>query len=146
MNRSNCRSLTCVAILSLVLGCQNDAPNSATESSDLKPLAVLYGRFIGSHQGRGPKDEQEFKEFIKSQSSQELSGLGVTDIESLFVSTRDKKPYKLKFYATPPVPGKSMNVFAWEQDGIKGKRFVAGTLGEVMEVDEAAFRELVPNP
>ncbi len=146
MKRRRCLALVCVLALSLNFGCQNGASTSPTESSNLKPLAVMYGRFISSNQGRGPKDEQEFKDFIKNQPSQELSNLGVTDVESLFVSSRDKKPYNLKFYAAPPAPGKSINIFAWEQDGIQGKRYVAGTLGEIKEVDETTFRELVPKP
>lgn len=146
MKQRTCLALVSILTLSLVLGCQNGATTSPTESSNLKPLAVMYGRFISSNQGRGPKDEQELKEFIKSQPSQELSNLGVTDVESLFVSARDKKPYKLKFDPVPAVPGQTSNIFAWEQVGIQGKRYVAGTLGEIMEVDENKFRQLVPNP
>lgn len=106
----------------------------------------MYGRFIGANKGRGPKDEQELKTFIKGRSQEELSNLGISDIDSLFVSSRDKKPYKLKFESKPSVPGQSSNIFAWEQDGIGGKRFVAGTLGEILEVDQAKFQQLVPNP
>jgi hypothetical protein len=106
----------------------------------------MYGRFISSNAGRGPKDEAELKAFIKSRPSVELSNLNASDVESLFVSSRDKKPYKLKFDTKPLVPGQSANIFAWEQDGINGKRFVAGTLGEILEVDQEKFRQLVPNP
>ena len=131
---------------SFLVGCQKAPTFSETESSNLKPLAVMYGRFIGANRGRGPKDEKELKEFIKARSQEELSNLGISDIDSLFVSSRDKKPYKLKFESKPSVPGQSSNIFAWEQDGIGGKRFVAGTLGEILEVDQAKFQQLVPNP
>ena len=146
MNRN--RFLLTLAILSysLSLGCERTESFSKTESSNLKPLAVMYGRFISSNAGRGPKDEAELKAFIKSRPSDELSNLNASDVESLFVSSRDKKPYKLKFDAKPLVPGQSANIFAWEQDGIDGKRFVAGTLGEILEVDPEKFRQLVPNP
>jgi hypothetical protein len=130
----------------LMTGCDRAKTFSETEASNLKPLAVMYGRFIGSNKGRGPKDEQELKTFIKGRSQEELSNLGITDVESLFVSSRDKKPYKLKFDTKPAVPGQSSNIFAWEQEGIGGKRFIAGTLGEILEVDEQKFRQLVPNP
>ena len=131
---------------SLLLGCENGNSFSATESSNLKPLAVMYGRFISSNKGRGPMNEQELKAFIKTRPKEELANLGVNDIDSLFVSSRDKKPYKLKFDAKTPVPGQSSNIFAWEQEGLGGKRYVAGSLGEILEVDQEKFRELVPNP
>lgn len=127
-------------------GCGSPKTFSETEASNLKPLAVMYGRYIGSNQGRGPKDMQELKSFIQSRPKEELANLNINDVESLFVSSRDKKPYKFKFESKPAVPGQSASIFAWEQEGIEGKRFVAGTLGEVLEVDETKFRELVPNP
>jgi len=139
--------IICVTFtLALMPGCESRDASSATESSNLKPLAVMYGRFISTNSGRGPKDEQELKQFIRGRPQEELSNLGVTDVESLFVSSRDKKPYKLKFDPKPAAPGQFSNIFAWEQDGIEGKRYIAGTLGEIQEVDEAKFRELVPNP
>ncbi len=57
MNRN--RFLITLAILSysLSLGCERTESFSQTESSNLKPLAVMYGRFISSNAGRGPKDE-----------------------------------------------------------------------------------------
>jgi hypothetical protein len=34
---------------------------------------------------------------------------------------------------------------AYEQEGVDGKRYVATVVGAVEEVDEARFRELVPD-
>ena len=44
----------------------------------------------------------------------------------------------------PPGPG-GAPVIAYEQEGVGGKRFVASSLAAIEEVDEARFRELVPN-
>jgi hypothetical protein len=146
MNRKKGRTLVALLAWILVAGCESPKTFSETEASNLKPLAVMYGRYIGSNQGRGPKDQQEFKAFIQSRPKEELTNLNASDVESLFVSSRDKKPYKFKFDSKPAVPGQSANIFAWEQDGLDGKRYVAGTLGEILEIDEQKFRELVPNP
>jgi len=132
--------------LGLSVGCRSRSASAETESSNLKPLAVYYGRFVNSNRGRGPKDENELKEFIRKRPADELKQMGISDVESMFVSARDKKPYKFKFETKPAIPGQASNIFAWEQEGVGGTRFVGGTLGEVMEVNEEKFRQLVPNP
>ncbi|MFN5949424.1 MAG: hypothetical protein ACK43N_13080, partial [Pirellulaceae bacterium] len=70
-------------------GCSRDEEIAERESSNLKPLAVYYGRFIGAHQGKSPANETELKEFIRKQPAEELEAMGVRDVESLFVSSRD---------------------------------------------------------
>ena len=123
-------------------GCDPTADNSATESSNIKPLAVFYGRFVGANRGRVPKSEQELKDFIAGRPAEELQIFGISDVENLFVSSRDNQPYKFNFNAKAIAPGQ-MVVFVWEQTGVDGSRYVGGTLGEVEEVDEQRFRELV---
>jgi len=146
MKRRYCLILLGIGTLALTAGCGSRSESADTESSNLKPLAVFYGRFVSSNRGRGPKDESELKEFIKGRPQEDLNNLGVKDVESLFVSSRDKKPYKFKFETKTSVPGQSSSIFAWEEEGLGGKRFVAGTLGEIKEVNEEEFKALVPNP
>lgn len=112
------------------------------EESNLKPLAILYGRFIGQHRGRPPASEEEFKKFIGSFGKEQLATFNVTDVDSLFVSPRDQKPYVVLYGKSPPAG--SARVIAHEQEGQGGTRFVATDLGKVEEVDEARFREMVP--
>ena len=111
----------------------------------MKPLAVYYGQYQGKHQGRPPANEAEFKAFLKTLPPEALGSFAVTDVESLFVSSRDKKPYAIKYGKVegPPGPG-GMPVMAYEQEGVGGKRFIATTIGAVEEVDETRFRQLVP--
>jgi len=117
------------------------------EGSNLKPLSIFYGQFIGQHRGKPPASEAEFKQFLQSMSPEQLASLQVKDVDSLFVSERDQKPYVFLFGEAaknnPPGPAGSP-VIAYEQLGVGGKRFVASSMGAVEEVDEARFRELVP--
>ena len=132
------------AAISSSSGCTRDA-SQPTESSNLKPLAVLYGQFINTHRGQPPANEGEFKAYLKTVRPEMLRSLEVTDLESLFVSSRDKKPYVIRYgNVTGPAGPGGVPVVAYEQEGVGGKRYIATTVGAVQEVDEARFRELVP--
>jgi hypothetical protein len=135
-------ALVCVS----TSGCGSSADPEQLEESNLKPLAVFYGQFISQHQGRQPANEAEFKEFVRSLPSEQLAGFNVTDPESLFVSPRDGKPYVV-VYAGPEDSSGVVGapVIAYEQVGVRGKRYVANLMGQVEEVDEAGFKERVPN-
>jgi len=130
----------------LPLGCGGQSESRQREESALKPLALFYGQFTGRHQGQPPASEAEFKEFVRSLSSEALARFNITDPESLFVSSRDGQPYVVIYGPSSGPPGPAGSpVIAYEQVGVRGKRFVASSLGAVEEVDEARFKELVPN-
>jgi len=67
------------------------------------------------------------------------------DADSLFISPRDGKPYVVLYGRSkgPPGPG-GAPVVAYEQEGRGGRRFVASSMGAIEEVDDAAFRRMVP--
>lgn len=136
-----------VVLFAFLVGCSSHQANLEQEQSNLKPLATLYGRFIGQHRGQPPASEAQFKEFINSGGKDLLSTFQVSSVDELFVSSRDGKPYVVLYGAAaakgPPGPAGSP-VVAYEQEGVGGKRFVASSMGAVEEVDEARFKELVP--
>ncbi len=137
-----------VLALVLLAGCGSRARESRSrEESTLKPLAILYGQYIGQHRGQPPTNEAEFRQFVQTQGPSLLQSFGLSNIEELFVSPRDGKPYKILYGPTalkgPPGPAGSP-VVAYEQEGRGGKRWVASAMGAVEEVDETRFKELVP--
>lgn len=130
-----------------VLGCSPGGRASAPmQESPLKPLGLLYGQFMGQNQGRPPASEEEFKVFIRERGMGMLKQFNVPDVDSLFISPRDKQPYVV-VYGEPKGPPAlaGQPVIAYERVGVGGKRWVANSLGTVEEVDEARFRELVPS-
>ena len=137
-----------VAVVAFAVpGCGNPAKEKARESSTLKPLMVLYGQYVGQHRGEPPANEEEFKTFIRAVDPALLESFSVKSADELFVSSRDHKPYVIFYGAVTGPPGPAgQPVVAYEQEGFEGKRYVASMLGAVEEVDEARFRELVPNP
>ncbi|MBX3420526.1 MAG: hypothetical protein KF752_03110 [Pirellulaceae bacterium] len=128
-----------------VAGCSRQDSSAETEASNLKPLAVYYGRYIGAHRGKRPANEKQLKDFIAKRPIAELQMMGVHDVEALFISSRDNQPYRFRFQSGASKPNE-IEVFAWEQVGAGGVRYVAGTLGQVVAADEERFRQLVPNP
>lgn len=126
----------------LLMGCgaSRTAPEQL-ERSNLKPLAILYGRFMARHRGLRPANEAEFKQYIESDGSDLQSSYGVTDTEDLFVSPRDKTPYVVLY--GDPRNQVNQDLIAYEQEGVEGNRLVVDSLAIVREVDEDHFRELV---
>lgn len=130
----------------LLLGCGTEAPKRESEASTLKPLMVLYGQFLGRNRGKPPANEAEFKKHVESAGKATLESFGITDLESLFISSRDHKPYVILYgpISGPPGPG-NQPVVAYEAEGIGGRRYVATSVGAVEEVDDTRFRQLVPS-
>ena len=127
-------------------GCGSQSQSKPREQSNLKPLSIFFGQYRGQHRGEAPASEAEFKAFLGTISKEQLASFGVQDVNSLFLSTRDQKPYVILYgdasKNNPPGPA-GFPVVAYEQEGVGGKRFVASS-GAVQEVDEAEFKRLVP--
>lgn len=144
------RALGLVGILALLghaAGCGTQRESQAREESNIKPLALLYGQFLGQHRGQAPTNEQEFKQFVQAQGPALLKSFNVASPDQLFVSNRDNKPYKILYGPAAlkgPAGPAGAPVVVYEQEGVEGKRFVASSMGAVEEVDESRFRQLVP--
>jgi hypothetical protein len=117
------------------------AASESYERSNLKPLAILYGRFMARHRGQPPANEAEFKRYVQSDGSDISSSFDVTDAEGLFVSPRDQKPYVVLY--GDPRNRVHQDLIAYEQEEVKGRRLVVDSLTIVREVDEEHFRELI---
>ena len=129
-------------------GCQGKtAGELAPVESNVKNIAIFYGRYMSQNRGRTPPDEATLKKFIASHPATELAALKATDVDQLFVSPRDKQPYVVRYGATLPPPSPTGSpVIAYEKDGVGGRRFVAFANAGVEELDDARFQQLVPQP
>jgi hypothetical protein len=139
-------ALYAVAVVFLATsGCGSHQKSAPREQSGLKKLALVYGRFLSQSRGQPPANEAEFKKFAQSLRPVDLKAFNIDDIEQVFISERDGKPYVVIYGKPqgPPGPGGSP-VIAYEQEGKAGKRWVASVVGAVEEVDEARFQQLVP--
>jgi hypothetical protein len=134
------------ALMALVLsGCSSGLPpETAAQEEHLRQLAYMYGRYMAMHQGQVPGSEREFRAFIEQLGPEERSRFGVgEELDSLFVSPRDKQPYAVAYQKPFGLPGQEL--IAYEQAGVNGKRYIADLLADVREVEEAEFRQRVPS-
>jgi hypothetical protein len=137
-------SLTCGVLLAVVsVGCGGSSSSTmgGPQASHLRSIGRAYQLFLKEYR-RLPANEYEFKVFVAQVAAEDLKAKNLT-VEQLSTSERDGKPYVVFYRGNPPPEGSF--VAAYEQVGVGGRRFVADTAGNVKEVDEGSFRELVPN-
>lgn len=137
-----------------VLGCGKGAGNGrAAERPEtikrLTHLLVLYAQCTTLNQGKTPRSDAEFKALLKRVPKERFAAQHLPDVEALFVSPRDHRPYVIEYARaargadpTNPLEDQTGPPFAYEQTGVKGKRLVVFTGGQTEEVDEARAKEL----
>jgi len=137
--------LGCAALL-MFSGCSDDHGASAiakVNSSNIQRLTNLYSAFQMNRYGPGPKDEPEFKRFIKEEMGPYhlgLMGIDPNGIDAIFISERDHKPFKVR-YGVNGGPG-IVNAVVFEDEGVGGKKQVGINGGTVMEVDDAQWQDM----
>jgi hypothetical protein len=121
-----------VLLCTLLAGCRHAPPS---QDSNLHALAAIYSQYLARHGGQYPRNEKDFKTFIGSLSS----GLDAGQLDKMFISERDGKPYRIRYSEEKawPLPN---NIIAYEQEGKSDRRVVATDLGGVSELSEEEFR------
>ncbi len=120
-------ALLAAACLFGVGGCSENQ-SAEREQSNLKPLAVFYGQYLGQHRGQPPADEQDFKKFLYAMGKERLEAMQVKNVDELFVSPRDRKPYVVLYGPVPKTGAElpSTTVIAYEQVGKGGNVLLPG--------------------
>jgi hypothetical protein len=139
-------TVTIFAMGIVCIGCSRDDPGSrigAMNDTRIKQLANLYMAHQMRHGSNGPKDEAEFKTFIKSGMPShrlEMMRVDPAKVDDLFVSERDGQPFVIK-YGQSGGPMSQLAV-VFEKEGQAGKKQVGFTNGKVEELDDAKYQEL----
>ena len=128
-----------------VIGCSESGPANAVAAandSNVKRLSNLYQSLASRNGWRGPKDETEFKEFIRTFPAHRLELMGVdpSQVDALFVSDRDGQPFQVKYGIDSGLGAVIAVVF--EQQGKDGMKLVGFTDGSVQSVDESRYQQL----
>lgn len=147
MQRRRTALTTFIASAALLLvGCSRDTTAddvAKLNKSNIQRLANFYsGMQNGYASTKGsnpPKDEAEFKEYVRAYPADKLKMMGVDagNIDELFKSERDGKPFKIRYKVGGGRGSVAPVIF--EQDGKDGKKQVGFTGGKVEDVDQAAY-------
>ena len=139
----SCSLLAALLCLALA-GCGDDANQMMKDSNatNIQRLANMYHFYQSRNNWLGPKSVEDFKEFVESAEPERLTRMGIdpSDIEGLFVSERDGKPFEFRFL----VPGSPMgkrDPVVFEVEGVNGKRMVGFTSLNPMEAEDDAQYE-----
>jgi hypothetical protein len=131
-------------VMAALTGCGDKTAKevAAMNKSNIQRLANIYSAHQNYKGGRGPANEAEFKEFIKNFDTEKLQMMGVKteDMNGLFTSERDGKPFKIR-YNVGGGRG-SVDPVVFETEGKDGKKQVGYTGGNVEDVDDQTYQQL----
>ena len=118
------------------IGCGGSGSRREPHESNLRLVAVLYRQYSSAHGGEAPRDAKDFRTYVQSLGPGVLERAGLSGMDELFVSTRDGKPFAVKYQSGN---WKLENAIAYEQEGTGGTRFVVTELGGVSEITKEQF-------
>jgi hypothetical protein len=129
-------------VLVALTGCSDAQTDRLPQSNRLGALAVLYGRYVGTHGGRAPANQQEFVSFVKKTGEPTLKQFGISQVDELFKPADDGQSIVVTYGradVTDPNP-----IIAYENQPVGDKRRVLRSTGAVEEVAESDFQKHRP--
>jgi hypothetical protein len=128
-----------LAVALLATGCRRvgEKPLSP-EEQHLANFGRLYFAYRTEHKGKPPASAKELKAWAKTQGPDKLQKLGIDNVDAAFVSLRDNEPFQIV-----RLPRGMGPVLAHEKTGVRGNRLVMSSQGNVFEVDETRFQEML---
>ena len=132
--------LSAIALLGLIIlqaGCSSGPDMKDVYDSNIKRLHVCYTMFMEDHGYNGPKDEAEFKDYLKNNPTaiymMKRIDLTPENVDEIFVSDRDNEPFIVKYGLT----GVADHAIIFEKTGLDNKRYVA--FSDPLELDSDEY-------
>jgi hypothetical protein len=122
-------------------GCGSNAGGAAKpEAQDrINKLLQLYRAYVDRNK-KGPPNEQALREFGQKLTPQERADLLIgEDLEGIFTSPRDNEKFVVK-YNVKLDPAQNRAI-AYESKGQNGLRYVALSIGYIVEYDEEQLKD-----
>jgi hypothetical protein len=115
------------------------APPEPDAKDRLEKFFNLYRAYADKNQ-KPPPSEEALRDFATKLSPEERGARLIgDDVEKLFTSPRDNEKFVVK-YNVRPEPAVNRAI-AWEAKGSKGLRYVALTMGYVVEYDDEQLKQ-----
>ena len=124
----------------LIAGCSSS--HSLDDETKLMLLVDFQRQFTEEHDGRDPQSADELQQWVRQLDPQDLSARQISDVDSLFVSSRDGKPFVVVPRSGAATTSDQNRIVAFEQTGVNGLRWVAFDLGQVEEMDSELIAHL----
>jgi hypothetical protein len=122
-------------------GCGSSAGGAPKpEAQDrINKLLQLYRAYVDRNK-KGPPNEQALREFGQKLTSQERTDLLIgEDLEGIFTSPRDNEKFVVKYNVRlDPAQNRAI---AYEAKGQNGLRYVALSIGYIVEYDEEQLKD-----
>lgn len=134
-----------IGLLFSQVGCgSNTSGVTQTDTkTQIERLFNLYKSYVDSKQ-KGPADEKALKEYAKTLSEKQLDELMIgKDLESIFVSPRDKEPFQIVYGHNLSGGGETVAVI-YEKTGHNGLKYASLSMGYSEEYDEETLRGYLP--
>ena len=107
--------------------------------TQIERLFNLYKSYVDTKQ-KGPANEKTLKEYAKELSDKQLDELLIgKDVESIFVSPRDKEPFQIVYGQSLSGGGEPVAVI-YEKTGQNGLRYASLSMGYTEEYDEETLK------
>ena len=133
-------------VSSMLVGCGGVDQQSVLEAANgtnLQRLTNLYLSYQSRNDWNGPPDQATLREFAVSFDKKKLARIGIdpSQIDELFVSERDGKPYKIRYNVKGSSRGSTEPV-VFEEVGVSDKRRIGFLNMTEREVDAAEYDQL----
>lgn len=136
-----------MVLVLVVAGCRSGSEAESAlrnaNRTNIQRLANLYSMYQFQNRFQGPQDEETFRAFIQELDSDAQRNMGIdpSAIDNLFISERDKEPFRIR-YGVPTTPRGSKEAVIFENTGRRGQKMV-GFLNMVQrEVDDGEYNQL----
>ncbi len=128
-------------MFSVVSGCSGTSLKSSFQKANennIERIANAYRMFASINNNVGPKDEEEFKNFLMTDDRIAprlgLDSLDVENIDGYFTSSADNEPFVV-LYGQKISPDFDYAAIVFDKTGVNGVRRIALACNEVIEVD-----------
>lgn len=128
-------------MFSVVSGCSGTSLKSSFQKANennIERIANAYRMFASINNNVGPKDEEEFKNFLRTDDRIAprlgLDSLDVENIDGYFTSSADNEPFVV-LYGQKISPDFDYSAIVFDKTGVNGVRRIALACNEVIEVD-----------